>query len=60
MTLPKNTVLKNLALTRYSNVKIEVGSYSKLNYVKEHSEHVIALFFEKELNFSRQYLFVRQ
>lgn len=28
--------------------------------MKEHSEHLIALFLEKELNFCREYLFLRQ
>ena len=34
MTLPRNIVLKNLALTRLNNVKLEVGTFSKLTYVK--------------------------
>jgi hypothetical protein len=44
MTLPVNTTLRNLALTRFNKVQIGVGSYSRLMFVKEHSEHVIALF----------------
>lgn len=58
--MPKKTVLKNLALTRFNDVKIEIGSYSKLNYVKEHTQHCIALFFEKELSFCRYFLFLKQ
>lgn len=34
MTLPRNIVVKNLALTRFNNVKVEVGTYTKLTYVK--------------------------
>jgi hypothetical protein len=29
-------------------------------FVREHSQHVIALFLEKELNFGRRYLAMRQ
>ena len=47
MTLTSDITLKNLSKTRYDNVKIGVGSYAKLTYVKEHSSHLIALFLEK-------------
>ena len=60
MVLPYNITLKNMSRTRYNNVKIGIGSYSKLKYVKEHSEHTIALFLEKEINFYRHFLTLRQ
>lgn len=53
MTLPHNIVLRNLALTRFNNVRIDVGTYSRLTYVREHTHHLVALFLEKELNFCR-------
>ena len=45
--MTEDVTLKNLSQTRYSHVKIGVGSYAQLLYVKEHSQHVIALFLEK-------------
>lgn len=44
MTLPNDLKLKNLSKNRYNNVKIEVGSYSKLTFVKYHSAQTISLF----------------
>ena len=44
MTLPRDPKLRNLSKNRYNNVKIDVGSYSKLTFVKYHSAQTIALF----------------
>ena len=58
--MTEDITLRNLSRTRFDNVKIGVGSFERLTYVKEHSEHCIALYLEKELNFNRHFLFLRQ
>jgi hypothetical protein len=55
LTMTADVALKNRSKTRYNNVQIGVGSFSRLTYVKDHSSHCIALFLEKELNFFRHF-----